>query len=136
MAKYCFDCKQPKEESEYYPNPKTKDGLRHICKVCDKVRVMNNKKARAEAKLAEESNADELIKQVEDGTFQVDQKWLLKELITQYKGDKVRDKLKALDMIAKVSGYNEETGDEKAIIASLMESMKDGKREERNESDG
>lgn len=122
--KQCADCLQTLEVSEFYPQGNTKDGLRHICKPCDKKKVKENALKRKIKQQGEEQSVDDLVQQVEDGTFQVDQKWLLKELITQYKGDKVRDKLKALDMIAKVSGYSQDNSDEKAIIASMMESLK------------
>jgi hypothetical protein len=76
-----------------------------------------------ERELAKESSAEELVSQIEDGTFRVDQKWLLTELIRCYKDDKVKEKLKALQMIKEIGGYNENSGDEKALIDSLMDSM-------------
>jgi hypothetical protein len=67
-----------------------------------------------------------LVRQIESGEFQVDQKWLLTELIKLYANDEVKDKLKCLEMIARISGYKEGSGDEKAVIQSLMESMHNG----------
>lgn len=75
-------------------------------------------------KKVKEVSADELVKQIETGSFQVDQKWLLIELIKLYKDDGTKDRLKCLDMIAKISGYNESNSDEKAVINSLIESMR------------
>ncbi len=68
-------------------------------------------------------DAEKLVRQIEDGSFRVDQKWLLTELIKCYMGNSVKDKLKALQMIKEIGGYNESTGDEKAVVDSLMESL-------------
>jgi len=122
--KNCQRCKQDKQESEYYASPTAKDGLRHICKECDKIIAKDNaakRKARQEESVAD---VDTLLHQIDDGSFVVDQKWLLKELVKQYNGDKVRDKLKALQLIAQISGYKEDDADERSIVASLRESMK------------
>lgn len=84
---------------------------------------LDKAEAKRERELAKEQSADELISQIEDGTFRVDQKWLLTELIRCYKDDKVKEKLKALQMIKEVGGYNESSGDEKAVIDSLVDSL-------------
>ena len=122
--KNCQRCKEDKAESEYYSNPTSKDGLRHICKPCDKAIAKENQQKRKARQDAGNVDVDDLLHQIDDGSFVVDQKWLLKELVTQYKGDKVRDKLKALQLIAQISGYKEDDADERSIVASLRESMK------------
>ena len=123
--KNCQRCKEDKAEGEFYANPIAKDGLRHICKPCDKALAKENK-AKRDAKRDEGSgvDVDALLHQIDDGSFVVDQKWLLKELVKQYSGDKVRDKLKALQLIAQISGYKEDDADERSIVASLRDSLK------------
>ena len=37
--KMCSKCKEPKPLSEFYKNRISKDGLQHICKICDKQKV-------------------------------------------------------------------------------------------------
>lgn len=128
--KNCAECKVDQKEEDFYKSPNSKDGLRHVCKECDKRIVAQNRQLRNERKKLEEVNAEDLVQQIEDGSFVVDQKWLLKELVTQYKGDKVRDKLKALQLIAQISGYKEDDADERSIIASVRESLKNGTTEE------
>ena len=124
MAKNCQSCNQDLLDTDFYANPLAKDGLRHICKICDKALVKRNREIREVKKRAEVVDADQLVQQIEDGSFVVDQKWLLKELVKQYTGDKVRDKLKALQLIAQISGYKEDDADERSVVASLRESMK------------
>lgn len=122
--KNCQSCKQDKVESEYYSNPTAKDGLRHICKTCDKALSKENRLKKEARKEEGSADVDALLHQIDDGSFVVDQKWLLKELVKQYNGDKVRDKLKALQLIAQISGYKEDDADERSIVASLRESLK------------
>ena len=108
IGKLCDTCNELKPEGEYYKGKKD-------CIEC-------YTRARRKG-----GTAEELIKQIEDGSFEVDQKWLLKELIGQYKDPKCRDRLKALQMIMQVSGYNENDTDDKAVMDSLIESMRNGK---------
>ena len=122
--KNCQGCKEDKPESEYYSNPTSKDGLRHICKPCDKALAKENQQKRKARKDEGNVDVDALLHQIDDGSFVVDQKWLLKELVKQYNGDKVRDKLKALQLIAQISGYKEDDADERSIVASLRDSLK------------
>jgi hypothetical protein len=121
-AKTCPKCGELKQiGTNFYKKMGTFDGYDDICREC--------KLAANRAKKAQVQSADEIINQIEDGKFEVDQKWLLKELIGQYKSPKCRDPLKALQMIKEVSGYNSNSTDDKAIMDSLLESMKDGRKE-------
>lgn len=122
-AKTCPQCGELKElGTGFYKKPGTYDGYRDICITCSKA----NGRANYEKKKSQNQSADEIINQIEDGKFEVDQKWLLKELISQYKSTKCKDPLKALQMIKEVSGYNANSGDDKAIMDSLIESLKNG----------
>jgi hypothetical protein len=121
-AKTCPQCDVLQNlEQCFYKKPGTFDGHRDICIECSKANAKANYKAKKP-----QASADDIIHQIESGEFEVDQKWLLKELITQYKDPKCRDRLKALDMIMKVSGYNTSSTDDKAIMDSLLESLKNG----------
>ena len=59
----------------------------------------------------------------------IDRSWLLEQLLSVYKDAscKAQDRLRALELMAKVSGYGnraEEPESEREAIAELMESMK------------
>ena len=121
-AKTCPQCGELKQiGTNFYRKVGTFDGHRDICIECSKANSKANYKAKKPT-----ATADDIIHQIESGEFEVDQKWLLKELITQYKDPKCRDRLKALQMIMQVSGYSLTDTDEKAIMDSLLESMKNG----------
>lgn len=120
--KVCNRCKDLKPASEFSKASKSADGLNWSCKSCAREQYKAWEKDKAEH--TPEKEADRLVAQLESGEFQVDQEWLLKELIKLYKDPKERDKLGTLKMLANISGYNKDTGDERAIVASLMASMK------------
>ena len=121
-AKTCVQCNELKQIGTcFYKKVGTFDGHRDECIECSKA----NSRAQYKAKKPT-ATVDDIIHQIESGEFEVDQKWLLKELITQYKDPKCRDRLKALQMIMQVSGYNQSDTDDKAIMDSLIESMKNG----------
>src|SRR5262245_32376616 len=109
-------------------------GSASACKACEpryrkelrerRKEILQKKQERQKA--AQSDDLDKLVQQIEDGSFRVDQKWLLTELIKQYADPRVKDKLKALQMIAEIGGYNKDTGEEKAMIDSLMDSIDGG----------
>ncbi len=121
--KICGRC-GPKPIIEFSKNPAAPDGLATYCKPCDRERQkqwhQDKKKKRQEA----DQNPSDLVKQIESGDFQVDQKWLLIELIKLYEDPSNRDRLGTLRMISQISGYDKDTSDDRAIIASLMAGMK------------
>jgi hypothetical protein len=135
VGKICRKCEQSFPFTAFYRNAGLPDGYNYICKSCEKLRLKDVKKRKEADKLEllqlkgqpKPNEAADIIHQIETGDFQVDQKWLLTELITLYKAPQTKDRLKALEMIARISGYNENNADEKAIVNSLMESMKNEK---------
>ncbi len=46
--KYCSKCKQTKNESEFYKEAKSKDGLRSDCKACKETTTINWRRANQE----------------------------------------------------------------------------------------
>jgi len=123
QTKLCRTC-GPKPVIEFVKNTHAKDGLATYCRSCDADR---KKQYAAEMKQREQEKRDrpsELVKQIESGEFQVDQKWLLTELVKLYEDTMNKDRLGTLRMIAQISGYDKDTSDDKAIIASLMAGMK------------
>ena len=75
----------------------------------------------------------EAIRDLRDGKVtQVDKSWLLGELMRVYAARDTRhgDKLRALELIAKISGYGnkvEEPEDERKAINDLMEDLEKAK---------
>lgn len=121
------------EKSMFYKNSARPDGLSDLCKDCDRERLKRWRLEKREKSIEQKQETADLVKQVEDGTFQVSQKWLLSELIKQYQNPQTKDKLRTLQMIADISGYNADEGDEKAIVQSLMDSLANEQPESKTE---
>jgi hypothetical protein len=101
----------------------------------EKMRIQNRQRIKAETQrrkdqFVDEEVVEELLVQLESGDFSVDRKWLLKEAIKHYMTCKPHEKKAALDLVGKFSGFEKESNvDERAVMASLIESMRNGKPE-------
>ena len=74
-----------------------------------------------------QKNRQIIVNKLRDGAGQVDRNWLLEQLLTLYAGRGIlaRDKLRALELMAKLSGFdkNETPEDEKKAIADLIKTL-------------
>lgn len=130
-TKTCSKCRLEKPITEYWKDRSSFDGYTSLCKECDRIRLREWRQQKAEArkKLKDsqreltDTDAEQLIREYEAGRWRVDQAWLLKELLKLYKRPDNREKLGTLKMIASISGYKDDTADERAVIDSLIESM-------------
>jgi hypothetical protein len=130
-GKYCNKCDKWCEYEQFFKSGSTDDGYERVCKDCRNAYRRQNRaerKARGTKKQIDQS-LESLVHQIQSGKFEVDQKWLLTELLTIYKTDMTKDKLRCLEMIKEVSGYNNRNTDERSLMDSLLESLENGTEE-------
>jgi hypothetical protein len=137
-VKQCASCLLEKPRDGFNRDDHSSDGLSSFCKGCSRLNKQEwqrneNRKRKEEIERQKlrraQTNPETLIAKLESGEWTVSQKWLLTELIQLYSDPRTKDPLAVLKMIANISGYDKDSGDEAAVINSLMESMKQEKRD-------